>query len=71
MAVDGVHSIAVKRGIDFLLSRQQADGLWLDANFTAPGFPRVFYLKYHGYCKYFPLWAIGQYRNRLRGLELN
>ncbi|MGH6784624.1 MAG: hypothetical protein ACREBP_08385, partial [Sphingomicrobium sp.] len=38
-------------------------GLWHDEGFTAPGFPRVFYLKYHGYTKYFPLWAMAQYRN--------
>ncbi|RMF83902.1 MAG: hypothetical protein D6739_06660, partial [Nitrospirae bacterium] len=29
--------------------------------FTAPGFPRVFYLKYHGYSRYFPLWALARY----------
>jgi squalene-hopene/tetraprenyl-beta-curcumene cyclase len=45
---------------------QQPDGLWSDPNFTAPGFPRVFYLKYHGYCAYFPLWALAAYRNRAR-----
>ena len=32
------------------LAHPAADGLWTDASFTAPGFPRVFYLKYHGYC---------------------
>ncbi|RKZ43355.1 MAG: hypothetical protein DRQ58_12680, partial [Gammaproteobacteria bacterium] len=26
-------------------------------------FPRVFYLKYHGYTKYFPLWALARYNN--------
>ncbi len=71
MAVDGVHSIAVKRGVDWLLRNQQSNGFWSDPHFTAPGFPRVFYLKYHGYSKYFPLWAIGQYRNRVRGRDLN
>ena len=40
----------------------RADGLWSDPTFTAPGFPRVFYLKYHGYCAYFPLWALAAYR---------
>ena len=34
--------------------------------FTAPGFPRVFYLKYHGYCAFFPLWALGAYRTLTR-----
>jgi len=53
-----------KRGIDFLLRTQRNDGFWADNCFTAPGFPRVFYLKYHGYDKFFPLWALAKYRNR-------
>jgi squalene-hopene/tetraprenyl-beta-curcumene cyclase len=27
----------------------------------------VFFLKYHGYDKYFPLWALARYRKALRG----
>jgi squalene-hopene/tetraprenyl-beta-curcumene cyclase len=42
---------------------QQPGGLWSHPSFTAPGFPRVFHLKYHGYCAYFPLWALAAYRN--------
>ena len=30
---------------------------------TGTGFPRVFYLHYHGYCQYFPLWALSMYRS--------
>jgi squalene-hopene/tetraprenyl-beta-curcumene cyclase len=56
----------VRRGIAYLLSRQSADGLWDDPYFNAPGFPRVFFLKYHGYAKYFPLWALARYRNLTR-----
>ncbi len=52
---------SVRTGIDYLLRTQRNDGLWSDREFTAPGFPRVFYLKYHGYSRYFPLWAIGRY----------
>jgi squalene-hopene/tetraprenyl-beta-curcumene cyclase len=63
LAVGEVGSNAVRAGIDYLLRTQQADGLWSDPTFTAPGFPRVFYLKYHGYCAYFPLWALAMYRN--------
>ncbi|MBA3494570.1 MAG: squalene--hopene cyclase [Gammaproteobacteria bacterium] len=63
MAAGEVSSEEVRRGIDYLRTRQDADGLWHDEGFTAPGFPRVFYLKYHGYTKYFPLWAMAQYRN--------
>ena len=58
-----VHSESVRRGIDFLLGTQQPNGLWSDPDFNAPGFPRVFYLKYHGYDKYFPLLALARYRN--------
>ncbi|MEO1052017.1 MAG: squalene--hopene cyclase [Bacteroidota bacterium] len=62
-------SEAVKNGINFLLAEQAGDGLWYDPEFTAPGFPRVFYLKYHGYDKYFPLWALARYRNELKQSE--
>ena len=61
-----VGSEAVRRGVEYLLRTQQADGLWSDPSFTAPGFPRVFYLKYHGYCAYFPLWALAAYRTLSR-----
>ncbi len=54
----------IESGIQYLLKTQCADGLWYDEDFTAPGFPRVFYLKYHGYTRYFPLWALAKYRNR-------
>lgn len=63
LAVGEVGSNAVRAGVDYLLRTQQADGLWSDPTFTAPGFPRVFYLKYHGYCAYFPLWALAMYRS--------
>ena len=59
-------SEAVRRGVYFLLGRQEPDGWWRDPEFTAPGFPRVFYLKYYGYTRYFPLWALARYR-RSRG----
>ena len=66
MAAGEAGSAAVRRGAQYLMARQQQNGLWRDDAFTAPGFPRVFYLKYHGYCKYFPLWALAQYRNLTR-----
>ena len=65
MAAGEAHSPEVKAGIDFILRTQQADGVWDDNCFTAPGFPKVFYLKYHGYDKFFPLWALARYRNEL------
>jgi squalene-hopene/tetraprenyl-beta-curcumene cyclase len=58
---------ALRRGAAFLLRTQQVDGLWKHRAFTCPGFPRVFYLKYHGYNKYFPLWALARYQNLTKG----
>lgn len=68
MAAGEAHSPEVKAGVDFILHAQQADGVWHDRCFTAPGFPRVFYLKYHGYDKFFPLWALARYRNEMTGV---
>lgn len=56
-------SACVQQGIDYLIRYQRRNGLWQDEDYTAPGFPRVFYLKYHGYTAYFPLWALARYRN--------
>jgi len=63
LAAGEAGSAAVARGINFLLRTQRGDGAWDDDAFTSPGFPRVFYLKYHGYTKFFPLWALARYRN--------
>lgn len=65
MAGGEVNSSEVKQGIEYLLRHQDSDGLWQDPEFTAPGFPRVFYLKYHGYDKFFPLWALSRYARLL------
>ncbi|MGZ8227344.1 MAG: squalene--hopene cyclase [Methylococcaceae bacterium] len=65
MAAGEANSPEVKAGIDFILRNQQNDGVWNDPCFCAPGFPKVFYLKYHGYDKFFPLWALARYRNEL------
>jgi squalene-hopene/tetraprenyl-beta-curcumene cyclase len=66
MAAGELQSEAVRAGIDYLQRTQAADGLWFDEEFNAPGFPRVFYLKYHGYSKYFPLWALARYHKLTR-----
>ena len=58
---------AIARGIKYLADAQGADGFWDEPRYTAIGFPRVFYLRYHGYPKYFPLWALARYRNLTRG----
>jgi squalene-hopene/tetraprenyl-beta-curcumene cyclase len=66
LAAGGGRSDAVRGGIEYLWRTQQGNGLWSDPTYTAPGFPRVFYLKYHGYCAYFPFWALAAYRDFLR-----
>jgi squalene-hopene/tetraprenyl-beta-curcumene cyclase len=63
MAVGEVDSPAVERGIGWLIANQAADGLWGQELYTGGGFPRVFYLRYHGYPCYFPVWALARFRN--------
>ncbi|HKU09288.1 MAG TPA: squalene--hopene cyclase [Bradyrhizobium sp.] len=63
MAVGEVEHPAVVRGVEYLKSTQTEKGLWDEQRYTATGFPRVFYLRYHGYSKFFPLWALARYRN--------
>jgi squalene-hopene/tetraprenyl-beta-curcumene cyclase len=63
MAAGDVDHPAVAPGIRYLRTTQGADGFWPEARYTATGFPRVFYLRYHGYAKFFPIWALARYRN--------
>ena len=63
MAAGEAASPVVARGVAYLQRTQNAAGLWDEASFTATGFPRVFYLRYHGYPKFFPLWAMSRFRN--------
>ena len=67
MAAGEVDHPAVTRGIAYLSTRQGPDGLWPEDIYTGTGFPRVFYLRYHGYAKFFPLWAMSRYRNLKAG----
>ena len=54
-------SDTVRRGVEYLLSLQSYDGSWKDEHWTGTGFPKVFYLRYHLYATYFPLWALSLY----------
>jgi squalene-hopene/tetraprenyl-beta-curcumene cyclase len=63
MAAGEINNPAVERGVRYLSKTQTERGLWNEERFTATGFPRVFYLRYHGYRKFFPLWALARYRN--------
>jgi squalene-hopene/tetraprenyl-beta-curcumene cyclase len=61
-------SLAVRRGADWLVCRQEADGTWEQREFTGTGFPQVFYLRYHWYPIYFPLLALARVR-RVAGVR--
>lgn len=67
MAAGEIDNPAVERGIGHLTDTQKADGTWDEKLYTAVGFPRVFYLRYHGYKAYFPTWALARYRNLKQG----
>ncbi|MFO0996782.1 MAG: squalene--hopene cyclase [Alphaproteobacteria bacterium] len=67
MAAGVVEHDAVRRGVDYLLNAPRTDGRWHERYYNAVGFPRVFYLLYHGYAAYFPLWALARFRNLVRG----
>lgn len=60
---------AVMQAIRHLLEQQNADGSWDEEQFTGTGFPGVFYLKYHLYRNYFPLYALSRYRTLLKNAK--
>ena len=53
---------SIQRGIQWLISTQNADGSWTEDYTTGTGFPCVFYLKYDMYRNHFPLLALATYR---------
>ncbi|AWV14818.1 squalene--hopene cyclase [Methylobacterium sp. XJLW] len=67
MAVGQADHPAVLRGAAYLQRTQGEDGEWRERAYNAVGFPRVFYLKYHGYRLFFPLFALSRLYNLQRG----
>jgi squalene-hopene/tetraprenyl-beta-curcumene cyclase len=67
MAAGEIDSEAVRRGVAWLETAPRDGARWEEDLWTGTGFPRVFYLKYHGYSAYFPLWALARYRGLKRG----
>jgi squalene-hopene/tetraprenyl-beta-curcumene cyclase len=67
MAAGAVAHPATAAGIAYLTATQTDSGEWAELPYTAVGFPRVFYLRYHGYKQYFPLLALARYRGLMRG----
>jgi squalene-hopene/tetraprenyl-beta-curcumene cyclase len=53
-------SEAVRRGVDWLCSRQLPEGTWDEPQYTGTGFPGDFYINYHLYRLIFPLMALGR-----------
>jgi squalene-hopene/tetraprenyl-beta-curcumene cyclase len=63
MAAGKAGHAAVTRGIDHLIATQRGDGEWEEKPYTAVGFAKVFYLRYHGYKQFFPVMALARHRN--------
>ena len=63
ISIGEIDCIEVEKGIKFLFKNKLN---WTEESYTAVGFPKVFYLKYHGYAKYFPLLAISKIQNQLK-----
>ena len=62
VAAGHLDSKEVEKGVKYLLKNNLN---WNEEHFTAVGFPKVFYLKYHGYASYFPLLTIYKIKNLL------
>lgn len=63
MAAGEAGSEAVLRGIAYLEATPRDGAKWQEELYNAVGFPRVFYLRYHGYSAFFPLWALARHAN--------
>lgn len=65
---EAVERKSIRRGIEYLVSRQSADGSWPELETTGTGFPRVFYLRYDMYRNNWPLLALATYKNYREGI---
>ena len=63
MATGDVDDDSVKRGVEYLIKAPRTGAKWDEEYYNAVGFPKVFYLRYHGYSVFFPIWALSRYRN--------
>ena len=66
MAAGEVECPEVRNGIAYLEAAKRDGARWDEKLYTGTGFPKVFYLKYHGYAAYFPLWAVARYENLMK-----
>ncbi|MBC7099084.1 squalene--hopene cyclase [Candidatus Bipolaricaulota bacterium] len=65
LAAGEARSETVHRGIEYLIRTQREDGTWDEPYFTGTGFPTDFMIRYHLYRHYFPLMALGRYREEV------
>ncbi|MEM1297735.1 MAG: squalene--hopene cyclase [Pseudomonadota bacterium] len=63
MSAGEIESDEVARGVAWLDDAPREGARWQEAHYPGTGFPKVFYLKYHGYAAFFPLWAMSRYEN--------
>ncbi len=63
LAAGKIKTKAVEKGLKYLTNNKTK---FEEDYYTAVGFPKVFYLKYHGYAEYFPLLAISKIKNQLK-----
>lgn len=68
MSIGEFESESVERALHYLMRNQETKGDWEESLYSGTGFPRVFYLRYHGYSHYFPLWAIAVYKRMKNGV---
>jgi squalene-hopene/tetraprenyl-beta-curcumene cyclase len=71
MAAGETDHPAAARGVLYLTEAQRQGERWDEPWYTAVGFPRVFYLRYHGYSAYFPTWALGRFARLKRANSRN
>ncbi|HLW94963.1 MAG TPA: squalene--hopene cyclase [Solirubrobacteraceae bacterium] len=56
----GERSLAMRRGVRFLVTSQREDGSWDEPEYTGTGFPGHFYINYHLYRIVFPTMALAR-----------
>ncbi len=67
IAAGEARGVAARRGVEYLVKTQLPGGSWDEPWFTGTGFPSAFMINYHLYRDYWPLMALGQYRQELYG----
>ena len=71
LTTENLNDPCLEKGINFLKKSFDKKKLWEDHHFNAVGFPKVFYITYHGYAKYFTNWALSRYKNLKEGKKSN